>query len=67
MSNIVQYDLFQTKEECEMSALRTQMTAVKLSGDKVRKAVFGRTSELTKRVLELEERLQIIERGICQK
>ncbi len=66
MSNLaVQYDFFQSKEESEISALRKQMAEVKASADKVRRGLFAKNSELTKRLIDLEYRLEAIERGLC--
>lgn len=62
----VQYDFFESQQESEIVALRKELAAVKLSSDKVRKAMFSRNGELTKRMLELEDRLNHIERGLCQ-
>jgi len=61
----IQLDLFKSSEECEIDALRREMASVKLSSEKVRKALFARNGELVKRVLELEDRLSVIERGLC--
>lgn len=63
----IQYDFFETKQDSEIASLRKQMTEVKDSSNKVRKAMFARNGELTKRMLELEYRLENIERGLCQK
>lgn len=63
----IQYDFFEDPRDSEISALRKQVTEVKASSDKVRKAMFARNGELTKRILEVEYRLEAIERGICQK
>jgi hypothetical protein len=68
MTNLaIQYDFFEDPRDSEISVLRKQMTEVKSSSDKVRKAMFARNGELTKRMLELEYRLEAIERGICLK
>jgi hypothetical protein len=61
----IQYDLFQSPEESEMAALRKEVSALKISMDKQRKALFARNGELVKRMLELEDRLSVIERGLC--
>jgi dynactin complex subunit len=62
----IQYDLFKTKEESEMDALRLEMAKCKLSCDKVRKKLFSENGALKKEVKELSERLEIIERNICR-
>lgn len=61
----IQLDLFKSDSECEIDALRIEMKAIKQSTEKVRKALFARNGELTKRILELEDRIQHIERGLC--
>ena len=62
----VQYDFWLTKEESETEMLVREMDGVKVSVTKIRKALFSRNGQLQKKMLELEERLAIIERGICR-
>ncbi len=59
-------DLGKSKEQIELDALRADCLSTKQSADKVRKSLFAKNGELTKRMTELEERLIHIERGICQ-
>lgn len=66
MSNIIQYDLFEEKPT-EVDELRIELAAVRLSSDKVRKGLFARNNELAKLYCDLHNRLEIIERNICQK
>ncbi len=66
MSVVVQYDFWKSQEESEMDALRHEMAAVKASSEKVRRALFARNGELTKRMLDLEYRLEVLERNICK-
>jgi len=61
----IQLDLFKSLEQCEIDHLRLEMIAVKQSSDKVRRGLFAKNGELTKRILELEDRIQHIERGLC--
>jgi len=63
--NAIQLDFWKSSEECEIDALRIQYAELKKSTEKVRKAMFARNGELTKRILELEDRIQYIERGLC--
>jgi predicted nuclease with TOPRIM domain len=65
-SKIFQLDFFKTEEESEIDALRERIEAVKVSNDKVRKAMFGRHGDLNKRLNDLEERFQILEKNICK-
>lgn len=62
----VQLDLFRTKEECEIIALRGEVNRVYSTCDKLRKAMWARHGEISKRQVDLEERLTIVEKGICQ-
>ena len=66
MSAIIQYDLFKEKPT-EQELLSAEIDAVRLSCDKVRKKLFAENGDLKKRMLDLETRLEIIERMICQK
>ena len=61
----IQLDLFKTFEQSQIDSLRLEMHTVKQSSEKVRKGLYARNGELTKRMLELEDRLNHIERGLC--
>lgn len=67
MSLIYQLDFFKSEEECQFQALRKQLSDVKVSNDKVRKALFTRHGYLMKKIIQLEEWLKILERNICQR
>lgn len=56
---------FLFEEKSELDYIRDDMKSVKESSDKVRKGIFAKHSELVKKYLELNERMQIIERNIC--
>jgi hypothetical protein len=62
----VQLDLFKSPQECEVDALRFALDKTSKTLDKVRKGTYAEINVLKKRVLELEERLAIIERNICK-
>ncbi len=62
--SVVQLDFFEKKSEIEL--LEEELRAVKLSNDKVRKAMFARHGELAKMYLDLLGRLEIIEKNICK-
>lgn len=62
----IQYDFFSTEEESEFHALEKSIEDIKKSTERVRKGTYAEIGALKKRVLELEERLQIIERNICK-
>jgi hypothetical protein len=62
----MQYDLF-TPIHDPVEELRLEMTAIKESGNKVRKGTYARLNKLEKLLIEIHERQQIIERNICQR
>lgn len=61
----IQLDFFKTDEQCEIDALRHEVRDVKASGDRVRKKLFAENNKLNKSILDLEERISIMEKGIC--
>lgn len=61
----IQLNFFE-EEKSEFDYLKEEMSEVKLSNDKVRKSMFARHGELARKYIELHERLQILEKNICQ-
>ncbi len=61
---MIQLDLFQEYSEDE--ELRREVKKLHESSEKVRRGIFARHNELSKLYLELNYRLEIIERNICQ-
>lgn len=62
-NNYVQLELFEpTFEMC----MEVRMKTVEQKCEKYRKAQFGKITRAEKRITELEERLSIIERGLCR-
>lgn len=59
---LVQLDFW---EETEISILKAKVEKVEDSSNKVRKSLFAKNGELTKKINELEERLTLLERNIC--
>jgi len=53
-------------EESEIQALRKEVQAIGASSTKVRKGTYAKIGELNKIVIDLQERLAIIERNICK-
>lgn len=60
---LIQLDLF---EDNEVVLLRNEMRKVKETCDKTRKGLFARHGELAKLFVELDYRLNILERNICK-
>ncbi len=58
-------DSQKTRDQIEIDALHDAVRLQKESNDKVRKALFARNGELVKRIIELENRLQYLENGLC--
>ena len=61
----LQLDLFMTEEESEVERLLRIVEEIKTSTGAVRRKLFSENGSLKKRVLDLENRLEILERGIC--
>lgn len=59
---ICQLDFFETTETSEMKA---QIEAMRLSCDKCRRKQFKDIGDLRKLVLDLVDRIEYIERGLC--
>lgn len=63
--NALQLDFFKTEEESEIEILSLAINEVKASNDKVRKKLFAENGKLTKEIMELRMRLEILEAGLC--
>ena len=64
---LVQLDFFRSYEECQIIELTRAFKEVKDSADRVRKSQFAKIGAHEKRIAELEERLELLERFICTK
>ena len=53
-------------EDTEMSELRHRMKSCEESCNRVRKKLFAEQGELKRIVLDMKDRLEVIERGICR-
>jgi hypothetical protein len=62
---MMQLDFFESEQETEMKAMREEMARIEASTHKVRKSLFAKHGELAKCYLDLKQRLEIIERGLC--
>ncbi len=61
----VQFDLFKSREECELEQLRYEFELVKKSAEKVRKGQFAKIGELKKELNELRIEFEQLKQAIC--
>jgi len=64
---MIQLDFFESPEQSEMKDMRDKIRAIHLSTDRVRKALFAKHGEVYQIVMDIDSRLEAIERGLCQK
>lgn len=62
----LQLDLFKSEQECELEQMRRDLSKGLKTIDNVRKGIFARQNEDRKILTEMNDRLAIIERFICQ-
>lgn len=60
----MQLELFEIDE---MVLLRKELSRVKESNEKVRRSLFAKQGELSRNYIELQDRLETIERKLCTK
>jgi hypothetical protein len=60
----IQLDFFENKKT-DLDYVKEDIKSVRLSSDKVRKSLFARHAELARKYLELHERMEILEKNIC--
>jgi len=65
-SKIFQLDFWKTEEQSQIDALIERIDHIGESTGKVRKKLFGENGKLNKRMLDLENRMQIIEQNLCR-
>ncbi len=63
---VYQLDLFKSPEESRMDELEKSFAIVKESCNKVRKGQYAKIGELKKILIDMENRLSLIERNICR-
>lgn len=63
MAQLIQLDFF---EATEFSVLKARIEEVRESGTKVRKKLFAENGDLKRRMMELESRMEVIERHLCK-
>lgn len=61
---LIQLELFDIRSETDI--LQEEISELKKSQDKLRKALFARHGELAKKYLEIHNRLEILEMNICK-
>ncbi len=64
MSAIIQFDIFEPKPT-EIDFLRADLKLAVESSHKVRKGTYASINELKKRVVDLESKVEVMERYIC--
>jgi hypothetical protein len=62
MNKVIRLDFF---EETDMSVLKAEVAQVRDSCNRVRRKQFAEIGELRRMMIELTQRLEIIERNIC--
>lgn len=62
----IQYDFFKTEEESELEALRKRVEEIDASSTRVRKGIYAKHGELYKIMMDIDDRLKIIERNLCK-
>ena len=65
MNAVIQLDLFEDFPT-ETQLLRADLEATDLSLNKVRRALFARVGAIERKMIDLEQRLEIMERNICR-
>lgn len=63
---MVQLDFFKTEEECRIDQLSDSFEKLRLSTEKVRRGMFARHGELSKQINDVDARLALLEKYICQ-
>ncbi len=66
MALVYQLDFWRGEEDCKFDALKARFEKVEASTEKVRKGMFARLGEQGKRLVDLENRMVILERNICR-
>lgn len=62
-----QYNIFESREQTEYRSMCEHIDRLEESLNKVRKGQFAKIGANTKKIVELEERINIIEVGLCRK
>lgn len=65
MTKLIQYDFFEAPVS-ELQDMRNELKEMKVSQDKVRRAMFARHGELAKMYLELYHEFETLKRNICK-
>lgn len=62
---MIQLDFFESPEESEMRDIRNRIKSIAQSADKVRKGTYAKIGDIKKLVIDIDSRLEVIERGLC--
>ncbi len=62
----IQLDFFKSDEQCQIDQIRSDVNKIKTSSDNVRKGTYARINELKKELTDVQIRLQILEKFICE-
>lgn len=62
----IQYDLFKPREGCRVDAIESKLNKIEQSYEKVRKGQFAKIGSQNKRIDDIESRLAILEKYICE-
>lgn len=60
-----QLDFFETKEQSLIKEIRQHFELVKESSNNVRKGIFARHNEILKKINDVSNRLELLEKHIC--
>ncbi len=61
----LQLEFWKSESDCELEALRKEVSNLNKSLDKQRKSLFARHGEHEKIIQDLSDRLFLLERNIC--
>lgn len=63
---LIQLDLFETREESEQKAIMKKLDDMQESLTKIRKCQFAKIGEMKKLYNDIDHRLSMIEKYICE-
>lgn len=66
MSLAIQYNIFETRQQSEERAMMEHLAKLEESLNRQRKSQFAKIGEQNKRIMSLEEKMDILERNLCK-